>query len=368
MKIIFHLNSMDRGGAQHVVSVLSKKLSEAGHEVIIATQWISKEEYPLGEKVKRLSVGLTDEDESKGRLQKAFIRLFRLRNCFKEQRPDLVISFCAKANYRSAFSLFGLNIPLIVSVRNNPVEDYAGHFISNWYMQKKAKGCVFQTPDAMSFFSKSFQEKSRIIFNPLDDAYLEIAKDIAATDIVRTKRIVSVGRVASQKNHRLLLAAFKRIADKYPEHTLEIYGDYQEKELLKELQHYADQSGLKDRVFFMGAVGKLWEKTKDAALFVLSSDYEGMPNALIEAMALGIPSISTDCPCGGSRLLIDDGKSGLLVPVRDEEALANAMDRVLSDDPLAGTLSPNAKEITSRVDTDIICGEWTSFIKESLGV
>ena len=367
MKIIFHLNSMDRGGAQHVVSVLSGKLSQAGHEIIIATQWYSEDEYPLERSVRRVHVGLTEADDKAGRIGKAFIRLFRLRKCIKELKPDLVISFCAKANYRSAFSLIGMKTPLIVSVRNNPVEDYAGHFISNLIMEKKAMGCVFQTPDAMSFFSKSFQNRSRVIFNPLDEAYLKAAKDLDLQTITRSKKIVNVGRIDRQKNQLLLLQAFKTVADKYPEHTLEIYGDFQDKELLKQLKDYASTNGISSRVFFMGTANNLWEKIKDAALFVLSSDYEGMPNALIEAMALGIPSISTDCPCGGSGMLIEEGKSGILVPVGDISALAKAMDSVLSDDSLAETLSRNATGIIHQVDPDKICKEWTDFIEEKTG-
>ena len=122
MKIVFHLNSMGRGGAEHVVSILSHKLAQAGHDVTITTQWYSENEYEIDPKVKRVHVGLTEADVNSGRIKKAFSRLFRLRDFIKKENPDLVISFCSKANFRSAFSLFGMNTPLIVSVRNNPVE------------------------------------------------------------------------------------------------------------------------------------------------------------------------------------------------------------------------------------------------------
>ncbi|SDB48169.1 glycosyltransferase [Butyrivibrio sp. INlla16] len=367
MKIIFHLNSMGRGGAEHVVSILSRKFSEAGHEVIVATQWFSENEYELGEKVKRISVGLTEADDGKSRISKAFLRLSRLRECFKREKPDLVISFCAKANFRAAFSLFGMKTPLIVSVRNNPVEDYKGHFIATKYMEKKAAGCVFQTPDAMSFFSKGLQKRSRIIFNPLDEEYLNITSDMVPAAGERSKRIVNVGRISAQKNQLLLLKAFSKIADKYPDYTLEIYGDFQESEFLDEITAFINEKGLKERVSVIEPTSKLKEKIMDAALFVLSSDFEGMPNSLIEAMAMGIPSISTDCPCGGSRLLIDSRRSGILVPVRDEEALAAAMDRVLSDNELSDKLSRNAMKITDRVQPDKICREWEEFIDYAKG-
>ena len=353
---------MGRGGAEHVVSTLSRKLSDSGHEGLVATQWYSENEYPLGDKVKRINVGLTEEDEKAGRIAKAFTRLFKLRDCVKKENPDLVISFCAKANFRSAFSLFGMKTPLIVSVRNNPVEDYAGHTIATKYMEKKARGCVFQTPDAMSFFSEDFQKRSRIIFNPLAEEYLNIPSDTIPKASERSKTIVNVGRISKQKNQLLLLKAFKKIADKYPDYKIEIYGDFQEKDIMEDITSYIEKNSLTDRVSVLPPTNKLREAIINAALFVLSSDFEGMPNSLIEAMAMGIPSISTDCPCGGSRLLMDGEDLGILVPVGDEDALAEAMDRVLSDEELSDKLSQNALKITDKVMPDKICREWEEFI------
>ncbi len=355
---------MGRGGAEHVVSILSHKMAETGHDVIIATQWFSENEYALDPKVKRISVGLTDADESAGRVKKAFTRLFRLRDVIKKERPDLVISFCSKANFRSAFSLFGMSTPLIVSVRNNPVEDYKGHFFSTKFMEMKAAGCVFQTPDAMSFFSKSFQKKSVIIFNPIAEEYLDVRSMRENNPVTRNNVIVNVGRISKQKNQLLLLKAFKKLAGKYPDHVLHIYGDTQEKDIFDEMNTYLKENNLSDRVTFMGTVNSMKDEISDCAMFVLSSDFEGMPNSLIEAMALGLPSISTDCPCGGSRILIDDKKSGLLVPIKDEAALADAMDSLLKDKAFAESLGNNALSVIERVHPDKICSEWENYISQ----
>jgi glycosyltransferase involved in cell wall biosynthesis len=366
MKILFHLNSMGRGGAEHVVSILSKKFAEAGHDVSVATLWYSDNEYPLGDAVKRINVGLTKEDEKKGRLTKAYLRLFRLRKYVKKERPDLVISFCASANFRSAISLFGIKTPLIVSVRNNPEVDYAGHPFATRIMEKKAVGCVFQTPDARKWFSKSFQDKSSVIFNPIAEEYLGLWDDASPKDVTRSKRIVNVGRISAQKNQFMLIRAFHKLSEKYPEHVLEIYGDFQEEGLLNELRGYIEKNNLSDKVFFKKTSGSLEKDIKDAALFVLSSDFEGMPNALIEAMALGLPCISTDCPCGGSRMLIENGVSGLLTPVGDEEALVSAMDRLLSDKELADSLGQKATSVIERTEPDMICDQWMEFIRSKI--
>ena len=364
MKILFHLNSMGRGGAERVVSILSKGFAQQGHDVIVATQWFSEKEYALDERVRRISVGLTDEDADKNRLQKAFCRLFRLRSCVTKENPDLVISFCCKANYRSAFTLFGKKIPLLISVRNDPKMDYASHKLANMWMEHKATGCVFQTPDAQAFFSPKLQKKSKIIFNPIAENYLteEIEDKIQAKD--RKKEIVTAGRIAKQKNHMLLLHAFQKIAATYPEYTLKIYGDVQDQECLDEMQAYIKQHHLEERIYILGATDSIREEIANASLFVLSSDYEGMPNALMEALVMGIPSISTDCPCGGSRLLIEDGVSGLLTPVGDVDALSQAMDTMLQDIEHAHCMGQEARKIKEKVHPDTICREWMNYIEE----
>ena len=343
MKILFHLNSMGRGGAERVVSILSKSFADRGDEVVVATQWYSENEYELGEKVRRISVGLTEEDEKQGRLKRAWIRLWRLRNCIKKESPDLVISFCNKANFRSAFSLIGMKIPLLVSVRNDPKKDYAPYKLPTWLMEKKAAGCVFQTPDAQQFFSRKLQEKSRIIFNPLSEKYLE--KDAKEETCIRKPEIVTVGRISCQKNQLLLFQAFADIEKAYPDYVLKIYGDVQDETIYEELQQFIKEKRLDKKVFFMGTSDSLKEEIKDAALFVLPSDYEGMPNALIEAMVMGIPSVATDCPCGGSAMLMENKVSGMLVPVGDKEALKEA------------------KKIVEKVHPQVVSREWGDYIE-----
>ncbi len=365
MKILFHINSMGHGGAERVVSILSKNFANQGHEVIVATQWQSQREYPLAPNIKRVSVGLTAQDEKKSRLYKAGSRLFRLRKCIKNEKPDLVISFCCKANFRSAFSLLGMKVPLLVSVRNNPVEDYAQNKLATWYMEKKAAGCVFQTSEAKAYFSKKFQEKSKIIFNPLSDIYYtkeEIEKE--NQPIVRKQEIVSVGRITAQKNQLLLLKAFASISDKYPNYILKLYGTVENQDIYEDMLTFIKQHEIQARVKFMGNTDDIPNEIRSAAMFVLSSDYEGMPNALIEAMVLGIPCISTDCPCGGPAMLIQDKKSGLLIPVGDVQALSHAMEYILSDASRAEAMGQMGKLIKDKVNPENICEEWLAYIKE----
>jgi glycosyltransferase involved in cell wall biosynthesis len=362
-KILFHINSLGKGGAERVVSVLSDYFANDGYEVVIATLWQDKQEYPLPEKVRRIHVGLSKSQETKGRLYKNLARFTNLRNAIKNEKPDIVISFCASANFRCALSMAGMDIPLLVSVRNDPKRDYIPYKRKTDMMMKKASGCVFQTDGAKECFSPYFQEKSRVIFNPIDARFIDAAKD-NKENITRSKRIVTVGRITQQKNQMLLVKAFEKIHNKFPEYVLEIYGESNDGKIKEEIIDFCKSTNIYNSVKFMGVSSTIYKDIKDAALFVLSSDYEGMPNALAEAMALGLPVIATDCPCYGAAALIEQEKSGMLVPVGDVDALAAAMERLLNDGEFAKKLGNKAENIVEILNPDKIYLEWKQYVTD----
>lgn len=362
-KLLFHINSMGKGGAERVVSVLSEKFARDGYEVLIATLWRAEEEYQIPEGVKRINLGDDRSYEKARRIRLAFKRLWGLRRLIKKEDPDLVISFCNKANFRCSYCMLGMKTPLLVSVRNDPRIDYLPHKYGVSRMEKKACGCVFQTEDAMACFDTEFQRKSRVILNPIDEKYFEA--DERALE--PSKYLVTVGRLSTQKNQLLLLKAFSLIREELPEYQLRIYGEESEQGVRDKLVKYTEQKQMQDCVLFMGQSSHLEREIRDASLFVLSSDYEGMPNALMEAMAMGIPVISTDCPCRGTAELIEDGVSGLLVPVGDEKEMASAMMRVLKDRELWKRLSRNGMEIRKKASSDRVYMEWKAFVGEIIG-
>lgn len=369
-KVLFHINSLGKGGAERVVSVLSRYFGEDGYEVVIVTLWRAGEEYELPASVRRIDLGELAAGRKGGRRLLALRRFTDLRSVIQKERPGIVISFCVKANFRSAFAMLGMKTPLLVSVRNDPGTDYAPHRGATKWMERKARGCVFQTEEARRFFSPAFQEKSRVIWNPVDEKYLPAEQESGGrraegSDARRSVKnnIVTVGRISRQKNHLLLLQAFQRIRDQFPHMVLQIYGEEGERGVKEELERYIADHKLEGRVLFMGQCGSLERELRDAALFVLPSDYEGMPNALIEAMVLGLPVIATDCPCGGPAALIRDGVSGLLVPVGDEKKLAEAMARVLGDGELAKTMAENAGQLAEKVSPLRIYEEWKEFVE-----
>lgn len=357
-KILIHINSLGKGGAERVVNILSGYFADRGCDITIATLWNAEEEYVPDSRVKRIHVGLTASEEKKGRLYKIFYRILKFRKCVKKQNPDIVISFCNKANFRSAMALLGTGIPLLVSVRNDPQRDYAPYPLHTKIMELRADGCVFQTPDAGKFFGGRLRKRSKIILNPISDEYLSDAGD---GKTCRSRDIVTVGRITRQKNQMLLVRAFAQLCGRYPGYRLRLYGKTEEPAVYEEMKSFIEANRLADRILFMGecaAKGRI----KDAALFVLPSDYEGMPNALIEAMTLGVPSVATDCPCGGPAMLIENNRSGLLVKPGDEAGLVKAMEYMLTHPVEAEKMGMEARKLNEKVKADVIGKEWLDYI------
>lgn len=386
-KIVFHLNSMGKGGAERVVSLLANEFANRGVEVVIATEWYSEEEYELDPKVKRIHAGLSKEEEQASRIAKQWLRIKNLRRVLQQERPSIVISFCVKANYRAMMATTGMKIPVIVSVRNDPKIDYVGktRVVMNKLFLNRANGCVFQTQEAKEFFDEVLQQKSTIICNPVNEKFLRAKRREPQ------KKIVCVGRLVAQKNQMLLVQAFERILEKYPDYHLYLYGDGSDDECKDELLQYLEKKEisyvrqaqnssqdekqevviretlkLKDYVHFMGLSSTLEKDMADAAVFVLPSNYEGMPNALMEAMALGLPVISTDCPCGGSRYWIEPGKTGQLVPVKNVNSMAQAMEYYIRDPKDAECMGAQAKERLKEATMEKVFEQWNSYISEVL--
>ncbi len=366
-KILFHINSMGKGGAERVVSILSRYFAEDGYEVVVVTLWRAEEEYALAENVKRVNLEDIWQDKQMGRLEKAVRRLLDFRKILKQEAPGLVISFCNKANFRCSYAMAGMKTPLLTSVRNDPKVDYLPFKRAMKRMEEKASGCVFQTPDAKACFGEAFQKKARVIWNPIDEKYLTANEEYLIEKQLGEKLnrdIITIGRLSEQKNQLLLLKAFGRIREQFPECQVKIYGEESETGIKAKLLEYVRTQGMEEQVHFMGQCSSLEKEIRNAALFVLPSDYEGMPNALMEAMVLGLPVISTDCPCGGPAELIENEVSGILVPVGNEEELANAMLRVLQNPALAERLGENAKALAEKVSPRKIYEEWKDYATE----
>jgi glycosyl transferase GT4 family len=360
-KIAFHLNSLQQGGAERVVSNLANRFAKEGYEVVIATEWYGTDEFALDQKVRRVHVGLTKEDENRSRISKMLRRIWYLRRFMKKEKPDVIVAFTRGVLYRALAAGIGTGIPVVISVRTDPVGHYdkKADKLRIPLLFPHAAGCVFQTEGAKAFFAPYLQENSRIILNPLNPKYVGVPEPA-----VRTKDVVQSGRLVDFKNQPMLIRAFLKVHEKHPDYTLKIYGPDSKdgtKEILESIIH---ENHAEDFVKLMGGSNTLEKDLADAALYAFSSDWEGLPNALMEAMALGLPVVSTDCPCGGPKTLIEDGVNGLLVPIMDEKAMTDGILRLIEDRELAERLGREARKISERANEDAVFEQWQTYLQE----
>lgn len=358
-KILFYISNLTCGGAERVVSNLANYLVTENYEVYVLTERKDKEEFTLNHGVNRL---ILEEHLAGNRIGNLRNRFSELRNSFKRINPDIIVSFAGKCNMRALLASIGLRIPVVPSVRSDPKREYAGGAYGMFakILFRRASGVVFQTKAAAEFFGKSVQKKSIILMNPLNLSYVK-----EPYPGKKENKIIAAGSLRSVKNHKMLIEAFGIIANKYPEMSVTIYG---EGELREELLDRAKALGISDKISLPGIHTQLYNEIDKARIFVLTSDVEGMPNVLIEAMALGMPVIATDCPCGGPRTLIQDGENGLLVPVKEERKLAEALSKILSNETLESKLGNNAAKIIEMVHPDKVNREWKSYLERIMQV
>ena len=342
-RIVFVIPDMPGGGTERVVALLANEYGRRGIAVTILLFAGHETAYPLGEGVEVVSVG----NPSGGSVKERLGRILRMRRFYKAHPGCQIWSFSVMGAVFSAVAALGQRHFVLVSERNDP-HRYEHPRIRN-ISYRLADVVVCQTPDAAESFPAAIRRKAVVIPNPLE------MEGLVPYDGERQARIVAVGRLSAQKNHRLLLEAFAMFAGRHETYVLEIYG---KGELEEELKNLAGKLGIAHRVFFQGFSDNVQEKIRQAEMYVLSSDYEGISNSMLEAMALGMPVIATDCPIGGSRMYIKDGVNGHLVPVGDAQALAAAMDRMAGDPAFGRKLGREASKLREDLAVSKIAGRF----------
>ncbi len=349
MKISFFIGSMRRGGAERVISILANHYSKKGWDVEIALLLDTAVGYELDEKIK--IVDLTAGSGSYFKRMPLWIK--KIRGYVKNSNPDRIVSFIGRINVLVLNACRGLKTPIIVSERNDPKHDGRGNLML-WLCNKsykKASAIVHQTKYEESCFSKSLAPKSYVVPNPV--------KVYADSKSPLCFRIVTAGRLLPQKNHAMLIDAVSMLKADFPDVKLEIYGDGTLKE---ELNAKIQAMNLEDTVTLKGNVTDLHEKISDASVFAMTSEFEGLSNALIEAMTLGLVCISTDYP--GADEVIEHGKNGLLVPCRNAEKLAEEIRHIFTDKEVFDTLRTNAKEASKKYCIEEVIKEWEAVIEK----
>ena len=314
MRVVFVSGNLSNGGAQRVISVVASSLAEKGHEVFLYLYSRSDQEYPISPKVKITSM---QDDFRSYQEMSGISRITSLRSYLKKVNPDVAVGFL-EGGYGLFLSSFGMKFKKVASARYNPRIVIAKKGLRRklnklWFAA--ADALVVQTNSQMDLITPQMRRHGVVIENPVSDYALESKCD---TYREQCRSFVMAGRLETQKDYPTALRAMKIVKEKYPDIHLDIYGKGKEKE---SIEQEIKKLGLNNNVTLCGWSQNTIDEFRKHDLYLMTSDSEGMPNALMEAMAVGLPCISTDCETGPSDL-ISDGENGYLVEVGDAKGLA----------------------------------------------
>lgn len=359
-KLIVNTGTLAAGGAERVLSILSKPFADAFDEVQYVI-WLDAKYpdifYEIDPRVKIIRMS------KESRSTKIWNQILWYRKYVKHQKPNIVLSFMVMVDFTVTMSLMGTGIPQIVAERNDP-RYFAGSkwlrkFINFVYKTPDVKGILMQTQSNKDYFtSKTLYNKTDVIYNPItmDNSMVGKALSTKKEDL-----IVSVGRLTSQKRHDRLIKAFAEFYKTHPSYKLCFWGEGEQRQ---ELQSLADTIGLHDAVLFPGRSNKVMDEICSAKMFVMTSEYEGMSNALLEAMCLGLPCISTKV--SGATDLINHDENGYLIEHDNLQQLVSIISRVAESDADAVRIGKNAQKAFDKLSVDIIAKKWVEYLKERM--
>lgn len=330
-RLLFVIPKLCNGGAERRVAFLANSFSQMGYDVSVLSFYESDGDYPLNEKIHRLHFSEAIRYNHHASDKK---RLIELRPILRKAKANIV--FTMHPPVAMMVGIAGFAIPFkavdLVEVSPNHMQ-HMKRRIKGW---KRSDAIILQCDKQKEYMPIKFQKKCYVCYNPVAQDFIDCNKKYNSSVV----NFVNVGRLDPEKNHRLLLSSFKIAHDKYPNIKLTIYGRGPHQDDLFKLSH---ELGLDNVVSFIERSKNMKEDYLNSDAFILSSDFEGMPNALLEAMAVGLPSISTNCDTGPSDI-IDNGNNGLLVPVNDVDALSLAITKFIEQPDYAIKLAKNGKE------------------------
>ncbi len=355
-KILIYTMTMVKGGAEKTIANLSNNLIDT-YDVTIVTNIKCKCEYQLNKKIKLLNIDDVDKSKEKN-IKKIFTKLSqkrskKLKEIVKLEKPDLIIAFLPEAAIRAL--ALKTDIPVIISIRNHPTSEFKlTKFIRDHYY-KKATSIIVQDDSYKKYLNKNVQDKLITIPNFLTNEYIKNIRKLK-----KEKRIIAASRLEKQKNLSLLIKAFSLLDKRFDEYTLLICGGGSLKE---KLEKEVKKLGLENRVSLIGRVDNPQENILKSTLFVLPSNYEGMPNALMEAMACGMPVITTRST-EVIDSLVKDNENGIIIPINDLHILKEKIEYLLDSEDLRKKIGNNASKIKDIYSEDAIMKKWTKVIKK----
>lgn len=349
VKVFMVIKRLRYSGAYKMFMWLANALCERGHDITIMT-YMRNDVETLNSKMHWIK---HDELENSSIIKKISV----IRKEIKKSKADVSISFLLDANVYNIFACLGLGTKSIVCERNDPFKP--GYrklqFWKPWF--RFANGAVYQLPKVAEYYS-NIKAPTAVIPNPVL-CHNDI--DIAPFEN-RPDTINILGRLdIFQKRHDVLIEAFSKFVEWYSSFKLVFYGDGPDKE---KMQNQVSKLCLEGKVIFAGITNTPFEVMKNSKMYVLTSDFEGIPNSLIEAMSLGLPCISTDCRPGGARLLINDGINGFIVPQGDSNAIAEKMKWYMQHSVEADKMGLEGTKIKNTFSEEVIISQWENYLSE----
>lgn len=340
MKILFIISSLDVGGAEKILTTLANYFDQSGHEVKILLTSKNRPYFLLNKQVETIYVK---------QVKHVPFLVTELKKEILAVRPDIVISFMSEMNILATLASKLAHTPILVSERS------AYDFLDIKPMWKKIRRVVYPFVDGLVVLTNADKDRYHFVNNRykienpliLKNNHLEIKKETI---------LLAMGRLNPVKGFDRLIEAFSKI--KNQQWKLLIGGEGQEREKLENLITKLD---LSDRVELLGLVEEVEVYYKKASIFVLSSQTEGFPGVLCEAMGYGCAVVSFDCP-SAPREIIRDREDGILVEANNIEALAQEMDYLIDNPNIREELGKNAKEIANRLSIDTIAQKWFKVI------
>lgn len=362
MKIICLSSSLDSGGAERVMVSLCNAWTSRGDNVTLVATFSGGGQsfYEVDDAVELIFLADIVGTRKKNPLSYAQ-RLFALRSLIKERSPDVIVSFLPNVNVAAIIATSFLKIPLIICDRVDPSIRSRFEFweVLSRITYRFADMFTVQTEAVANRIPGIYSGLSRVrvVPNPLSER-IAAFRAKASSD---RKILLGMGRLASQKQVEKMIDAFAEIASRFGNWDLHIYGDGPLKPLLTSR---IDELALSGRVYLMGRTKEPWQIMAGADAFVMTSKHEGFPNALLEAMAVGLPCVVFDCP-SGPREISRDGRDALLVPLDDHAGLVTALVNVMNDEELRLSLGSQAREsVFARFSLKQVIETWDRLFRE----
>ena len=364
MQIVFVIYSLQAGGAERVLSIMANHWSVKLHKVTVITLDDDDKPpfYDIDPRIQQISLDVAGASKNGfvGILNN-FRRIYKLRSAIRQSQAETIISFMTETNVLALIASYGLHIPVVVTEHTDP---WTGPVADVWsklrlWLYPRASRVVVLNERAQEFFDESPDIRTMVMPNPV---VIEDDKDPGNLSNVATGGhfIVAMGRLSQEKRFDLLIRAYSSVATEYSDWNLMILGDGPDREALEALR---EELGLGDRIMLPGMVRHPHVVLKRADMFVSSSELEGFPMALCEAMACGLPVITTEYH-SAVHDIVKDGYNGIIVPAGDEGVLADTMIQLIEDPGERTRLADNSPEIGIHFSVDAIMERWDQLLKE----